>query len=239
MPELVPRVPQISHHITVPRTARFYVLGAPNELVRDVWVVCHGFGQLAEHFIEPFAALEDDTRMIVAPEALSRFYLDSRPAHSRTSKVGATWMTREDRDADIADVVTYLDALYERLFLDLADHGVDRDRVLVHALGFSQGAAAVSRWAARGSAVVDNLVVWGSGIPQDVNIRVLGERRPALSIDLVYGTGDEWVAGEVVPAQRAVLEASGVPYRVHSFDGGHVLSRAVLRELMGVGRRGG
>lgn len=234
MPELVPRVQRVPHHITVPRTARYYVLGVPNELVRDVWIVCHGFGQLAESFIEPFAALEDDTRLIVAPEALSRFYLDSRPAHSRTSKVGATWMTREDRDAEIADVVTYLDALYERLFLDLADGGVDRDRVRVHALGFSQGAAAVSRWAARGSGVVDNLVVWGSGIPQDVNIRALGERRPALSIDLVYGTGDEWLAGEVVPAQRAVLEASGVRYRVHSFEGGHVLSRAVLRALMGV-----
>lgn len=233
MPDLVP------HHITVPRTARYYVLGAPNELVRDVWIVCHGFAQLAEDFIEPFATLEGDTRLIVAPEALSRFYLDSRPAHSRTSKVGATWMTREDRDAEIVDVVTYLDALYERLFLDLADHGMDRDGVRVHALGFSQGAAAVSRWVARGSAVVDNLVVWGSGIPQDVNVRALGERRPALSIDLVYGTGDEWLAGEVVPAQRAVLEASGVPYRVHSFDGGHVLNRAVLRELMSAGSGGG
>ncbi|MGI8510037.1 MAG: alpha/beta hydrolase [Gemmatimonadaceae bacterium] len=226
-------------HITVPRTARYYVLGAPNELVRDVWIVCHGFGQLAANFIEPFAALEDDTRLIVAPEALSRFYLDSRPAHSPTSKVGATWMTREDRDVEIADVVTYLDALYERLFLDLADHGMDRDRVRVHALGFSQGGAAASRWAARGAAVVDNLVVWGSGIPQDVNTRALGERRPALSIDMVYGTGDALVAGEMVVAQSAVLEASGVPYRVHSFDGGHLLSRAVLRELMGVRGAGG
>lgn len=228
----------VAQHITVPRTARYYVLGGPNELVRNVWMVCHGFGQLAEQFIEPFAALEHDTRLIVAPEALSRFYLDSRPAHSRTSEVGATWMTREDRDAEVADVVTYLDALYDRLFLDLAGHGVDRDRVRVHALGFSQGAAAVSRWAARGSAVVDNLVVWGSGIPQDVNIRALGERRPALGIDLVYGTGDALVAGEPVAAQRAVLEASGVPYRIHSFDGGHVLSRAVLRKLMGVGGAG-
>lgn len=228
MVELVPR------HITVPRTARYYVLGAPNELVRDVWVVCHGFGQLAASFLEPFAAFQDDTRLIIAPEALSRFYLETRPGHSGASRVGATWMTREDREVEIVDTVAYLDVLYERLFLDLAGHGVDRDRVRVHALGFSQGAAAVSRWAAQGSALVDNLVIWGSGIPQDVNIRALGERRPVLGIDLVYGTGDEWLTAELVAAQRAVLDGSGVPYRVHAFDGGHVLSRAVLRELMGV-----
>ncbi len=226
MAELAP------HHINVPRTARYYLLGAPNELVRDVWIVCHGFGQLALSFIEPFIPFEADTRLVVAPEALSRFYLDTRPAHSGTSRVGATWMTREDREVEIADTVAYLDALYERVLLELANRTVARGMIRVHALGFSQGAAAVSRWAAQGSAVVDNIVIWGSGIPQDVNLRALGARRPELSIDVVYGTLDEWITPESVAAQRAVLEASGVPYRIHPFDGGHVLNSAVLRDLV-------
>ncbi|MGI8546002.1 MAG: alpha/beta hydrolase [Gemmatimonadaceae bacterium] len=222
----------VLQHITVPRTARYYTLGAPNELVRNVWIVCHGFSQLALSFMEPFLGLGADTRLIVAPEALSRFYLDSRPAHSGSSRVGATWMTREDREVEIIDTVAYLDALYERLLLELANRMVARDMIRMHALGFSQGAAAVSRWAAQGSAVVDNVVVWGSGIPQDVNLRALGERRPNLSIDVVYGTRDEWLTPESIAAQRAVLDASGVPYRMHPFDGGHVLNSAVLRELM-------
>lgn len=219
-------------HITVPRTARYYVLGSPNELVRDVWVVCHGFSQLARYFSESFVPLADDSRLIVVPEALSRFYLDSRPAHSRSSRVGATWMTREDRDAEIDDTVSYLDALYDRMLIELAARGISRDRLRVHALGFSQGAAAVSRWAARGSAVIDNLVVWGSGIPEDVNVRALHEARPGLTIDVVYGMRDDWITPDSVAAQRAVLEASGVRFRVHSFDGGHALDATVLRELI-------
>lgn len=220
-------------HITVPRTARYYVLGAPNEMVRDLWVVCHGFSQLAQAFARPFTALTDDSRLIVVPEALSRFYLDSRPGHTGTSMVGATWMTREDREAEIADTVGYLDALYERVLLELAAAGVDRGRIRVHALGFSQGAAAASRWTAMGRGVVDNLVVWGSGIPQDVNLRALGERRAGLTVDLVYGQRDPVATPELVERELAILSGSGVPYRVYTFDGGHVLSRKVLRELMG------
>lgn len=221
-----------SCHITVPRTARYYVLGAPNELVSDIWIVCHGFGQLAGSFIDPFRPFEDDSRLIVAPEALSRFYLDTRPAHTQASRVGATWMTREDREADIDDIVAYLDVLYEHVLVELSGRGVARDGIRVHALGFSQGAPAVSRWAARGSAVIDNLVVWGSIIPQDVNVRALGERRGSLTVDAVYGTRDQLIGPEAIAAQRAVLEASEVPFRIHSFDGGHLLNTAILRELM-------
>lgn len=219
-------------HIVVPRTARYYVVGAPNPLVRDVWVVCHGFSQLARNFVEPFRAFESDHRLIVAPEAMSRFYLDSTPGRTRESAIGATWMTREAREFDIHDNVVYLDALYERIVESLATHGVARDRIRVHALGFSQGAVAVARWAARGSAVIDHLVMWGHGIPDDVNVRALGERRPTLTLDLVYGERDRFANAEVIAASRAVLEGAGVSFRLVPFAGGHVLNTAVLRQLL-------
>jgi predicted esterase len=227
MPELTPI------HISVTRTARYYQIGAPNPLVRDVWVVCHGFSQLAADFAVFFQAFEDDSRLIVVPEGLSRFYLDTRPGHTAESKVGALWLTREDREAEIADIVGYLDKLYERVLEELAAHGVERDQVQVHALGFSQGGPAVSRWAARGSAVVDHLVPWAHAIPQDVNLRALGERRPGLRIDIVYGTRDRFIGEDAVEEQRAVLESSGVPYSMRSFNGGHALNLVVLRELIG------
>lgn len=235
MPDFPPSAdhpPLAPQHIVVPRTARYYVVGAPDPLVRDVWIVCHGFSQLAHAFIEPFRRFEDDHRLIVAPEALQRFYLDSRPANTRNSPVGATWMTRDDRDADIADIVTYLDALYEQIIESLALHDVARDRIRVHALGFSQGAVAAARWASRGSAVIDHLVMWGHGIPDDVNVRALGERRPDLTIDMVHGERDQFANTSVMAATRAVLEGSGVPFRMIAFSGGHVLSTKVLRELI-------
>ena len=220
-------------HISVAKTARYYQIGAANPLVRDLWIVCHGFGQLAVDFAIPFQPLEDDSRLIVVPEALSRFYLDTRPGHSAQSKVGALWLTREDREVEITDIVSYLDALYERILEELASHGVARNQIRVHALGFSQGGPAVSRWAARGSAVVDQLVPWAHAIPQDVNLRALGERRPGLIIDVVYGTRDRFIGEDAIEEQRAVLESSGVPYRMHSFSGGHSLNLVTLRHLMG------
>jgi predicted esterase len=219
-------------HITVPKTARYYQIGHPSELVRDIWFVCHGFSQLAIEFAVPFQPLEDDSRLFLVPEGLSRFYLDTRPGHSGASKVGALWMTREDREAEIVDIVNYLDALYERVLGELSARGVDRDRIRVHALGFSQGGPAVCRWAARGSAVIDHLVPWAHGIPQDVNIRALGERRPNLRIDMVFGTRDRFIGEDAIEEQRATLESSDVPFLMRAFKGGHSLNLAMLRELM-------
>jgi predicted esterase len=226
MTELTP------HHISVTKTARYYQIGAPNPQVRDLWVVCHGFGQLAADFAVFFRGFEDDSRLILVPEGLSKFYLDTRPGHTGASKVGALWLTREDREAEISDIVGYLDALYERALKELAAHGVERDQIRVHVLGFSQGGPAVSRWAARGAAVIDRLIPWAHAIPQDVNLRALGERRPGLRIEVVYGTRDRFIGEDAVEEQRAVLESSGVPYNMRSFNGGHVLNLVVLRELM-------
>ena len=57
--------------IEVPRTARYYMLGDGHR-GGDLWVVLHGFGQLAGDFIEYFVELNDGSRTVVAPEALNR-----------------------------------------------------------------------------------------------------------------------------------------------------------------------
>src|SRR3712207_4878931 len=97
-------------HIAVTRTARYYTLGANVMAPREVWFACHGYGQLAGYFARHFEALDDGTRMIVVPEALSRFYFgEARGQHGAEAMVGATWMTREDREREIEDHVHYLE----------------------------------------------------------------------------------------------------------------------------------
>src|SRR5689334_8649251 len=98
--------PEITEHtIVVPRTARYSTLGPMHGFPRELWFVCHGFGQLAGRFIRNFAPIDDGTRLIVAPEAHNRYYLDSiqERRSQQSPRVGATWMTREFRDAEIAD----------------------------------------------------------------------------------------------------------------------------------------
>ena len=215
------------HRVSVSRTARYYTLGAPGPGTRQVWVVCHGYGQLASRFLEKLRVLDDATRYLVAPEGLSRFYLSESPTERR---VGASWMTREDRLAEIEDYVQYLDAVYQDVFGSL-----DRSQVTVHALGFSQGAATVSRWTALGRAKVDRLTLWGGEFPPDLDLALetVVDRLRAARLSLVYGRADQFMTPKVVRGIADRLRAHGIPYREIPFDGGHELNDGVLKELGG------
>src|SRR5690349_17842894 len=115
------------HHISLSRTARYFTLGNSSSGVGEVWFACHGYGQLAGRFLAKLRVLDDGRRYLVAPEGLSRFYLSESPTERR---VGASWMTREDRLAEIDDYVRYLDAVYADVFAR-----IDRVRGTVHVLG--------------------------------------------------------------------------------------------------------
>jgi len=192
-----------------------------------VWFVLHGFGQLAGYFIRDFAPLDDGTRLIVAPEALSRFYLgESTGATSKNARVGATWMTREDRLTEIADYVAYLDALYAQVFAL-----VDRARVRVVALGFSQGVATACRWVARGSSRIDRLVLWGGLVPPEIDSARDATPLRTLRLTRVLGERDEFATPELVRAEDERLTAVGLDAPLLRFDGGHELHAPTLLAL--------
>jgi hypothetical protein len=65
-------------------------------------------------FIQKFKELASENTLIVAPEALSRFYLNGF-----SGRVGATWMTKEARDTEILDYLNYLNKLLDTLLMDL------------------------------------------------------------------------------------------------------------------------
>lgn len=201
------------------------MLGADVSVAEELWLVCHGYGQLASRFIRRFGVLDNGRRLIVAPEALSRFYLSGGTGpHSDEDKVGASWMTREERDAEIADQVTFLDRLRGHVM-------VGRDGLRVVAFGFSQGAAVVCRWAARTAFPPDRLILWGSGVPTDVLDRtgISGLARAKLTI--VAGAHDPIANEARIAEQMRQLEAAGLTCRLRLFDGGHEVNGAVLDEI--------
>ncbi len=215
------------HHIGVSRTARYFTLGNSSSGVGEVWFACHGYGQLASRFLEKLRVLDDGRRYLVAPEGLSRFYLSESPTERR---VGASWMTREDRLAEIEDYVQYLDAVHAEVFKSL-----DRARVSVHALGYSQGASTVSRWVGMGKAKIDRLTLWGGEFPPDLDLTLdtVVNRLRAARLVLVYGRSDEYITPKVIQAITARLRQHAIPYKEVPYDGGHELNEAVLRTLGG------
>src|SRR5512141_463110 len=119
--------------LTVPRTARYSAFGPSPASADEWWIAIHGYGQLASDFIVQCAALDNGRRLVVAPEALSRFYQGDDNGASAPARVGASWMTREDRLSEIADYLRYLDLLVESLRAGLTAPPP------IHVLSFSQG----------------------------------------------------------------------------------------------------
>lgn len=204
--------------IRVRRTARYHVLGDP-ATASEIWIVVHGYGQLARYFLNLFKGLEDRC-CFVAPEGLSRFYLDE--AHTR---VGATWMTREDRLHEIEDHVAYLDALAGEL------RTLAKPDAIINALGFSQGVATVARWAVHGRTELRHIVLWAGGIPPELDRETLSKWR-GLKIDLVLGDHDEFASAKDLDAQAVRLEQAGIECGKHLFEGTHRMEPVTLRRVI-------
>ncbi len=211
------------HHISVKRTARYAVLGHPGPSVRDVWMVCHGHAQLAKNFVERFRVIDAPDRVIVAPEALNHYYLDGG-FRGASSRVGATWMTTEDREAEIEDYVAYLDELHDEIF-----RLVPRAQSRLTVLGFSQGVATAARWVAAGKANPDRVVLWAGSLPTELSEsgakRLMGGGD---ALRIVVGDADQFITPKILDTQITMLDSLGVSPAVMRFRGGHEIDGPTL-----------
>jgi predicted esterase len=212
--------------IEVARSARYWALGDSESVHADVWFVLHGYGQLARRFVRRFTALAEPSRLIVAPEALSRFYIGSGEGrHGPDAVVGATWMTREDREAEIRDYVAYLDALSAAVL-----RGGER----VTVLGFSQGVATAWRWIALGSIPgLVRLVAWAGTLPPDLDLERARRGLAGAEVLLVSGARDHTIPPAVVEDAAERLGGAGIPFEVVQHGGGHDIREGTLRQIAG------
>ena len=210
----------VAHHLAVSRTARYYTQGEL-EGASEVWYLIHGYGMLATGFLKWFEPAVRPGRLLVAPEALSRSYFEEKGLR----RVGASWMTKEDREAEIEDYVRYLDALAQKIRLAVGDEV----RVEVHA--FSQGTATACRWVAFGRPRVDRLMLWGGGVPPDLPLDRYGAALGAAGLRIAIGTRDQYITQEDVDREQARLAAAGLLPVVDRFDGGHRVDAALLQSL--------
>jgi predicted esterase len=212
----------MERHLTVARTARYQQLGELSPHTRRVWFVCHGYGQLAAYFIRHFAFLTeaDPTTVIIAPEGLSRFYLSGNGG-----RVGASWMTRDDRLAEIDDHIGFLNQLAALVLAQCPAH------TEITVLGFSQGTATVSRWLTRAHFRPAHLILWAGGFPEDIDATVAQSLLHALEVTIVIGSDDQYITIAQAEQQFQHLEQFAALSHLVTFTGKHELNRAVLEKL--------
>lgn len=211
-----------SKRIAISKTARYYIMGEPSEKINSVWIVLHGYGQLAEEFINYFKTLKNESTLVVAPEALNRFYLKGFGG-----KIGATWMTKEERESEINDYVNYLDSVYD----EVIKYGL-LGKVKIAVLGFSQGTATACRWISKCNSKIDRLILWGGGVPPDVDLEFSHKLFNSINLEIVIGNEDQFISEEQMEKEIKRFEEIKLNYKIHRFNGKHEIKANILRQLI-------
>ena len=207
------------HHIPVTRTARFFTLGNLDENTKDIWIVLHGHRQLAGKFITVFSELAEEGSFIIAPEGLMRLYVKGD-----SGDVGASWMTKEDREADIKDYVNYLD----RLFIDELEPKAKLYSLKINALGFSQGSATLARWLCYGKARVNKAIFWCGSIAHDIDYSDFPHLKQ-VEIYQVFASKDPYYDSNFAVQQNEILSKAGINSKSIIFEGGHEINYGLMK----------
>ena len=211
------------HHLTVERTARYYTIGSLTDATTHVWFCLHGFGQLARYFGQKFTGLANDQTFVVVPEGLSRMYLNGQ-----YERVGASWLTREDKVHEISDLLRYLDTLYDQVL-----SGRDPADLYVTLLGFSQGAAVACRWLANGRIRADRLVLWAGFFPNGLGDVIQPTKLTNVETHYLYGRQDEFIR-QIPDIEKYLhrLRTDCPSLRVTVYDGGDRLEPTILQSVI-------
>jgi len=206
--------------------ARHYKLGEITSHTKKVWFVIHGYGQLAQYFIKKFSVLENPETCIIAPEGLSRFYLEdvTKRSQSGNNKVGATWMTRENRLMDIENYLTYLNGIYSK---EIPTSFAGQ----VTLLGFSQGGATVSRWALDGNVSFQRLILWAGIFPNDMDFEKGASLFKNKEVIEVFGDQDPFLTDDRLAEMNALNNKLNLNPTKVQFKGGHEIDEQTLLQL--------
>lgn len=208
------------HRFVTPRTTRFAQIGEISDDTKEIVFALHGYGQLAASFAKILLPLAGPNRVIICPEALSRFY-----TNHQTKQVGATWMTVEDREFEIMDYVTFLDGLASELLDDAPED------VKIEVFAFSQGCHTASRWMGNGTFQPSRLILWGSDPAGDLSDEEWDALSDINEITLVVGSGDRFLPEERIIKAEEALRDHQCAFTTVRYEGKHEMVPDVLQAL--------
>lgn len=206
----------MKNYIQSTKNYRYYTLGNL-ETAKKMIFVLHGYGQLPEYFIQKFKSLENEY-FIVAPEGMHRFYLKGS-----SGRVGASWMTKEERETDIQDNLNWLNDLDTEL---CAKYTFERKQLV----GFSQGGPTAIRWQFQGNIHADQLIVWASVFPPDLILETEISDSTTATHYFVIGEKDAFYSLEQQNEVRATYALNG--FISVSYDGKHDIEPTLIQKLV-------
>ena len=209
------------HNISFEFSSSYITCNKLTDNTENIWIVFHGYGQLSKYFIRRFDVLDGDKNYIIAPQGLSKFYVDED-----YKNVGASWLTKEDRESDLLNQQKYLIKLMDELKLK-----IDFSKIKINLFGFSQGVSALTRLLINYNMKVNNIIIWAGWVPDEffnINKDVLKDT----NLFFVVGNKDKYYNNPIIKGYLKKIKNilnKEIDYFV--FNGGHIVDRKVLKKI--------
>ena len=209
------------HNISFEFSSSYITYNQLTDTTENIWIVFHGYGQLSKYFIRRFDVLEGDKNYIIAPQGLSKFYVDED-----FKNVGASWLTKEDKESDLLNQQKYLIKLMDEL-----KSKIDFSKIKINLFGFSQGVSAFTRLLINYNMKIDNIIIWAGWVPDEffnINKNVLKDT----NLFFVVGNKDKYYNNPIIKGYIEKFKKTlnkEIDYFV--FDGGHIVDRKVLKKI--------
>lgn len=208
----------LTKNVNYETTNTYSTLNTLTQETKNVWIACHGIGFLSKFFISYFENLDPELNYVIAPQAPSKYYQTKAYKY-----VGASWLTKENREQEIENVLNYLDAIFQTEKLPEGKN--------IILLGFSQGVSVVTRWLAQHKVNCDHLVIHSGSIPSEFDSTSFAYL-PNLKTSIIYGTQDEYLTKDRIYSQLQLARQifPNVP-EVIKFNGKHVVHPESIKKI--------
>ncbi|MEP3210332.1 MAG: esterase [Maribacter sp.] len=207
--------------VTYQTTNTYETLNVLSAKTKNIWIVLHGIGYLSKFFIKYFDELNTEENYVIAPQAPSKYYLKNEYKY-----VGASWLTKENRVLETANVLAYLDAVY-------ASEEFPADCNLI-VFGFSQGVSIATRWIASRKIECTQLILYAGGIPKELTAEDFDFlKNKETQVTAIVGNTDQYLNGEILQYETSRIEEL---FRSRAeqqmFEGGHELKKEIINALV-------
>ncbi len=210
----------VKHEVSYTTVNTFDTLNTLSDATENVWFVFHGMGFLSRYFLKNFQGLPKNENYIIAPQAPSKYYLDDR-----FTRIGASWLTREETEREIENNLCYLDAVFEHLSLP--------NNLNLIVLGFSQGVSIASRWVARRKINCQKLILYAGGLPDELHEEDFVFLSKETDIQMIHGDRDPYLSPERLIREEEKLN---LVFRQNArkvvFEGGHALIPSIIESIV-------
>ncbi|TLP77586.1 alpha/beta hydrolase [Maribacter sp. ACAM166] len=208
------------NNVTYNSSNTYETLNTLSDETKNVWIVFHGIGFLSRYFLKYFDELPKNENYIIAPQAPSKYYLNSKYKH-----VGASWLTKEDTKQETNNLFNYIDAV-------LTNEEIPTYCNII-VLGFSQGVSIALRYLVHTQLRCNKLVLYAGGIPHELkkdDFKFLSNFNT--DILSIIGDKDEYLTPErlIVEREKVDLLFSDTIQHI-DFEGGHEMKKEIINNL--------